>query len=155
MFKWFQKENNKGNEGEDGQYLEIKNEQINEQLKQKIMELENLSEDICSKYQKIYEERFVQKGKLNLKLSIIRDIDGDELEELTSNNCLEYEYRSEINFECDALKTEEVCTILLWYYYKGYRKSSNIGTLYSGTINELEEEVKTILEELLHSKDNY
>ncbi len=57
MFRWFQK-NNKVNEEKDGQYLEIKNEQINEQLKQKIMELESISEDICSKYQKIYEERF-------------------------------------------------------------------------------------------------
>lgn len=62
--------NNKVNEEKDEQYLEIKNEQINEQLKQKIMELESISEDICSKYQKIYEERFAQKGKLNLKLSI-------------------------------------------------------------------------------------
>ena len=60
------------------------------------MELESISEDICSKYQKIYEERFAQKGKLNLKLSIKRDIDGDELEELTSKNCLEYEYRSKL-----------------------------------------------------------
>lgn len=33
-------------------------------------------------------------------------------------------------------------------------KSSSIGTLYSGTINELEEEVKATLEELLHSEDN-
>ena len=40
------------------------------------------------------------------------------------------------------------------YYYQGYRKSSSIGTLYSGTINELEEEVKATLEELLHSEDN-
>lgn len=100
MFRWFQK-NNKVNEEKDGQYLEIKNEQ----LKQKIMELESISEDICSKYQKIYEERFAQNGKLNLKLSIKRDIDGDELEELTSKNCLEYEYRSEINFEYDASKS--------------------------------------------------
>lgn len=44
--------NNKVNEEKDEQYLEIKNEQINEQLKQKIMELESISEDICSKYQK-------------------------------------------------------------------------------------------------------
>ncbi|PFR80959.1 hypothetical protein CN936_26330 [Bacillus cereus] len=153
MFRWFQK-NNKVNEEKDEQYLEIKNEQINEQLKQKIMELESISEDICSKYQKIYEERFAQKGKLNLKQSIKRDIDGDELEELTSKNCLEYEYRSEINFEYDASKSWEVCTISLWYYYQGYRKSSSIGTLYSGTINELEEEVKATLEELLHSEDN-
>ena len=47
---------------------------------------------------------------------------------------------SEINFEYDASKSWEVCTISLWYYYQGYRKSSSIGTLYSGTINELEEE---------------
>ncbi len=51
-------------------------------------------------------------------------------------------------------KSWEVCTISLWYYHQGYRKSSSIGTLYSGTINELEEEVKVTLEELLHSEDN-
>ena len=60
------------------------------------MELESISEDICSKYQKYMKNVFAQKGKLNLKLSIKRDIDGDELEELTSKNCLEYEYRSKL-----------------------------------------------------------
>ncbi|MDM5188174.1 hypothetical protein QUF99_12870 [Bacillus sp. DX4.1] len=112
--------------------------------------MERISEGLCNKYQEIYKEVFEKSGKENLRLWITRDIDGDYLEPITSNKCLEYEYRSEIRFEYDGSKTWEVCTIHLWYYYQGYFRNNSVGTLYNGTIEQLEKEIAETLEQLLH-----
>ncbi|MET7021716.1 hypothetical protein CN326_23405 [Bacillus sp. AFS018417] len=151
MFKWFWKKKRNGETANEfNQYIEIPKSEINEDLKQRIMELERISEEFCNKYQEMYKEAFKKNGKENLRLWITRDIDGDCLESITSNECLDYEYRSEIGFDYDGPKTWEVCTIHLWYYYQGYFKNSGVGTFYNGTIEQLEKEIIETLEHLLN-----
>lgn len=90
---------------------------------------------------------FENQGKQNLRIWVCRDIDGDESNELTSENCLEKEYRSQIviDFDDDSVEDDEYADIIqLWYYYGG-----GTGTLYDITKNSLVEDMEVALKTLL------
>ncbi len=80
-----------------------------------------------------------------------RDIDGDQLPNLSSEQCLEKEYRSQVGINFDGFTDEEdayVHYIQLWYYFSGYFKGT--GTLYDLSKNHLEADIEEKLEELLN-----
>ncbi|GAB1776479.1 hypothetical protein PMEGAS67_19560 [Priestia megaterium] len=80
-----------------------------------------------------------------------RDIDGDQLPNLSSKQCLEKEYRSQVAINFDGFTDEEdayVHYIQLWYYFSGYFKGT--GTLYDLSKNRLEADIEEKLEELLN-----
>ncbi|WP_235712217.1 hypothetical protein [Bacillus mycoides] len=109
----------------------ISESEINEELKRKIVELERLGSEYSKVLQKKYINEFERKGKRNLKIWVNRDIDGDEIEDLNSEKCLEKEYRSEIIIDFNDVTVEDdeyADFIQLWYYYGGYFKGT--GTLY-------------------------
>ncbi|MCS0673359.1 hypothetical protein [Cytobacillus firmus] len=57
------------------------------------------------------------KTKQNLRIWVCRNIDGDELKELSSEKCLEKEYRSQIviDFDDDTVEDDEYADIIqLW-----------------------------------------
>lgn len=70
-------------------YLQIPEKDINLELKQKIFELESLGEVVSKKLQNKYIDVFEAQGKPNLTIKICRDIDGDELNDLTAERCLD------------------------------------------------------------------
>lgn len=81
---------------------------------------------------KKYIKEFELQGKQNLRIWVCGDIDGDEIEGLTSEKCLETECRSQIAIDYEDPKMDEdfyADTIDLWYYFGGYLNSS--GTLYN------------------------
>src|SRR4051794_39136299 len=116
----------KNNEHEiDNKYVSIPESEINEELKRSIVELERLGEQYSKVLQSKYKNVFENHGKHNLRIWICRDIDGDEMEELTSGSCLEKEYRSQIAIDYDGPKFDDdwyADTIELWYYFGGYFK---------------------------------
>jgi hypothetical protein len=134
----------------DEKYVFIPEIEINEELKRNIVELEKLGEEWGKVLQRKYVDVFESQGKLNLRIWICRDIDGDEIEDLTSEKCLEKEYRSQIAIDYDGPKFDDdfyADTIELWYYFGGYFKGS--GTLYDLSKNDLETDIEETLKTLL------
>lgn len=141
----------KGEKNEiDEKYVFVSEIEINEVLKRNIVELEKLGEEWGKVLQRKYVDVFERQGKRNLRIWICRDIDGDEIVELTSEKCLEKEYRSQIAIDYDGPKFDDdfyAGTIELWYYFGGYFKGS--GTLYDLSKNDLETEIEKTLKTLL------
>ncbi|MGF7535477.1 hypothetical protein AAGG74_17635 [Bacillus mexicanus] len=133
-------------------YIEIPNNNINLDLKKKIEELERFGEQLGISLQNQYANKFKQQGKHNLKIWVCRDIDGDEINDLTSDRCLEKEYRSQIAINFDPQVDDDfyAATIELWYYYGGF-KNSGIGTLYNLDQNDLRKEIE---EEIIYLLNN-
>ncbi|WP_286166348.1 hypothetical protein [Peribacillus frigoritolerans] len=90
-----------------GKYLSVSENEINEELQRKIGELERIAEDSSKVLQRKYSSSFAKHGKQNLRIWICRDIDGDEIDDLTSEKCLEKEYRSQIAVDYDDPESEE------------------------------------------------
>ncbi|MDF2066739.1 hypothetical protein [Bacillus sp. Cr_A10] len=135
----------------DDRYVLIPVSTINEELTKNIVELEKLGEELTMVLQRKYAKVFENQGKTNLSIWISRDIDGDEIEDSTSEKCLVKEYRSQIAIDYDGQKLNEDIyaeTIGLWYYFGGYLKGS--GTLYDLSKNNLEEDIEKALVMLLN-----
>jgi hypothetical protein len=130
----------------DEKYVFVPENEINEELKRNIVELERLGEEWSKVLQRKYANIFESQGKQNLRIWVCRDIDGDEEEELTSEGCLEKEYRSQIEIDFDSPKFDDdfyADTIELWYYFGGYFKGS--GTLYDLSRKDLETDIEEAL----------
>ncbi|MCR8929060.1 hypothetical protein NLI92_004493 [Priestia megaterium] len=135
----------------DDKYILVPESEINETLKRDIVKLEEVGEAYCKSLQHKYRSKFERDGKQNLKIWVCRDIDGDQLPNLSSKQCLEKEYRSQIAINFDGFTDEEdayVYYIQLWYYFGGYFKGT--GTLYDLSKNHLEADIEEKLEELLN-----
>ncbi|MCY8837732.1 hypothetical protein [Bacillus atrophaeus] len=141
----------------DESYLQIPEKNLNLELKQKIIELERLGEVVSEKLQNKYTDVFENQGKQNLTIQICRDIDGDILRDLTTDRCLEKEYRSRITINYEAVKAYDedldCFTIDLWYFYGGY-KETGCGTLFDLNNNDLEKEIEEALIFLLNDKQS-
>ncbi len=114
------------------------------------MKLEEAGEAYSKSLQHKYRNKFEHDGKQNLKIWVCRDIDGDQLPNLSSEQCLEKEYRSQVAINFDGFTDEEdayVYYIQLWYYFGGYFKGS--GTLYDLSKNYLEADIEEKIEEIL------
>ena len=135
----------------DDKYILVPESEINETLKRDIVKLEEVGEAYCKSLQHKYRSKFERDGKQNLKVWVCRDIDGDQLPNLSSKQCLEKEYRSQVAINFDGFTDEEdayVHYIQLWYYFSGYFKGT--GTLYDLSKNRLEADIEEKLEELLN-----
>jgi len=135
----------------DDKYILVPESEINETLKRDIVKLEEVGEAYCKSLQHKYRSKFEHDGKQNLKVWVCRDIDGDQLPNLSSKQCLEKEYRSQVAINFDGFTDEEdayVHYIQLWYYFSGYFKGT--GTLYDLSKNRLEADIEEKLEELLN-----
>ncbi|GAB1789730.1 hypothetical protein ABET11_20515 [Priestia megaterium] len=135
----------------DDKYILVPESEINETLKRDIVKLEEIGETYCKSLQHKYRSKFERDGKQNLKVWVCRDIDGDQLPNLSSKQCLEKEYRSQVAINFDGFTDEEdayVHYIQLWYYFSGYFKGT--GTLYDLSKNRLEADIEEKLEELLN-----
>jgi actin-related protein len=137
----------------DDKYILVPESEMNENLKRDIVKLEEVGEAYSENLQHKYRNKFERDGKHNLKIWVCRDIDGDQLPNLSSEQCLEKEYRSQVAINFDGFTDEEdayVHYIQLWYYFSGYFKGT--GTLYDLSKNHLEadieEKLKGILEQL-------
>ncbi|MBK4203086.1 hypothetical protein EGI09_03835 [Bacillus subtilis] len=135
-------------------YTLISEKDINQELKQVIFELESLGEAVSEKLQNKYIDVFEAKDKPNLSIKVCRDIDGDVINDLTAERCLEKEYRSQIaiNFYRPAKvydKDIDCITMDLWYYYGGF-VGSGCGTLFDLNNNDLEKEIEEMLIFLLN-----
>jgi hypothetical protein len=131
-------------------YVFVSESEINEELKRNIVELERLGDEWSKVLQRKYANIFESQGKQNLRIWVCRDIDGEEEEDLTSERCLEKEYRSQISIDYDGPNFDDdwyADTIKLWYYFGGYFKSS--GTLYDFSKNDLETDIEEALKMLL------
>lgn len=146
MRNLFKRKNNK----DDNKYISIPESHINDELKSEIINLEKLAEKHALTLQEEYKEAFFLNNKQNLKIWVCRDIDGDELQDLSFNNSLEKEYRSRVVIDYEGTKFDDefyAYDIYLWYYYTGYFKGS--GTLYNHEEYDLYKEVESALKELL------
>ncbi|MCQ9284606.1 hypothetical protein ACOSZH_02905 [Priestia megaterium] len=131
-------------------YILVPESEINETLKREIVKLEEAGEAYSESLQHKYRNKFERDGKQNLKIWVCRDIDGDQLPNLSSEQCLEKEYRSQVAINFDGFTDEEdasVYYIQLWYYFGGYFKGS--GTLYDLSKNYLEADIEEKIEEIL------
>ncbi|AWD66495.1 MULTISPECIES: hypothetical protein [Priestia] len=131
-------------------YILVPESEINETLKREIVKLEEVGEAYSKSLQHKYRNKFEHDGKQNLKIWVCRDIDGDQLPNLSSEQCLEKEYRSQVAINFDGFTDEEdasVYYIQLWYYFGGYFKGS--GTLYDLSKNYLEADIEEKIEEIL------
>ncbi|MBY0213545.1 MULTISPECIES: hypothetical protein [Priestia] len=141
----------KGNQEEIDEYVFVTEKEMNEDLKEIILKLERIGEECGTDLQKKYVNKFKLQGKLNLRIWVCRDIDGDEDENLTSEQCFEKEYRSQLVIDYDGPKFEDdfyAYYIPLWYYFGGYFKGS--GTLYDLSQKNLETEIDKALKTLLN-----
>lgn len=131
-------------------YILVPESEINETLKREIVKLEEVGEAYSKSLQHKYRNKFEHDGKQNLKIWVCRDIDGDQLPNLSSEQCLEKEYRSQVAINFDGFTDEEdayVHYIQLWYYFGGYFEGS--GTLYDLSKNYLEADIEEKIEEIL------
>ena len=134
----------------DDKYILVPESEINENLKREIVKLEELGEEYSESLQHKYRNKFEHDGKQNLKIWVCRDIDGDQLPNLSSEQCLEKEYRSQVAINFDGFTDEEdayVHHLQLWYYFGGYFKGA--GALYDLSKNHLETDIEEKLEELM------
>ncbi|MCF8888730.1 hypothetical protein ACQKGA_21930 [Priestia megaterium] len=135
----------------DDKYILVPESEINENLKRDIVKLEEVGEAYCKSLQHKYRNKFEREDKQNLKIWVCRDIDGDQLPNLSSEQCLEKEYRSQVAINFEGFTDEEdayVHYIQLWYSFSGYFKGT--GTLYDLSKNHLEADIEEKLEELLN-----
>ncbi|WP_286201614.1 hypothetical protein [Bacillus sp. ISL-4] len=92
---------------------------VNEEFKRNILEFQGLGEELGKVLQRKYANKFESEGKQNLRIWICRDIDGDEITDITSKKCLELEYRSQIAIDYDGPQYDEdfyADTIELWHF---------------------------------------
>ncbi|MEX6703184.1 hypothetical protein ABS315_26935 [Peribacillus frigoritolerans] len=111
-----------------------------------------LGEEIGKVLQRKYASKFESEGKQNLRIWICRDIDGDEITDITSQKCLELEYRSQIAIEYDGPQYDEdfyADTIELWHF-SDVIKGKAYGTIYNLTKCNLETEIEATLIKLLN-----
>ena len=151
MFDSFKKLFKHKDNTSDDNYIIVSKSEFNEELKSNIIALEKLGEHWSTVLQRNYVTEFESHGKQNLRIWICRDIDGDEIEELTSENCLEKEYRSQIAINYEGPKHDDdfyADTISLWYYYSGFPNSS--GTLFDQSKNDLKAAIEEALKVLLN-----
>ncbi|MBY8914223.1 hypothetical protein KY305_15895 [Bacillus sp. YC2] len=140
-------------------YIQITEKDINLELKQRIFKLESLGEAVSKKVQKKYKDVFEAEGKQKLSIKICRDIDGDVLNDLSAERCLEKEYRSQITINYYQPKKEaydedlDCFTIDLWYYYGGFQ-GTGCGTLFDLNNNDLEKEIEEVLIFVLNDKQS-
>ncbi|MED4074142.1 hypothetical protein P4602_23180 [Priestia endophytica] len=140
--------NKEQNETND-KYIAVPEDEINEDLKRHIVELEKLGEKYSKVLQNKYKDEFERYGKKNLRIWICRDIDGDKELDLSSERCLEKEYHSQVAINFDGFTDEEdayAYYIRLWYYFGGYFKGA--GTLYNMSKNNLETDMEEMLKEV-------
>ncbi|WP_251029189.1 hypothetical protein [Bacillus sp. ISL-78] len=124
---------------------------VNEELKRNIIKLEMVGEELGKVLQRKYASKFESKGKQNLRIWICRDIDGDEITDITSQKCLELEYRSQIAIDYDGPQYDEdfyADTIELWHF-SDVIKGKAYGTIYNLTKCNLETEIEATLIKLL------
>ncbi|MGP1908005.1 hypothetical protein ACTSEZ_07520 [Metabacillus sp. JX24] len=133
----------------DEKYISVSENEINEELQRIIGELERIAEEISKVLKIKYSRIFENQGKKNLRIWICRDIDGDEIDDITAEKCLEKEYRSQIaiNYDGPEFDNDFYAAIELWYYFGGYFKGS--GTLYDLSKNDLENDIEETLKTLL------
>ena len=108
----------------DAPYVGIPDTDFDEKLKKEIRALENYAEEVAETLQKKYTEEFKKKNRINLKVYLDRNIDGDEVEDISSDNAFEKEYRSILAVEYNDFEGDEQyedIDISLWYYFGGYR----------------------------------
>ncbi|MEC1392500.1 hypothetical protein P9D26_03965 [Bacillus velezensis] len=140
-------------------YIRIIEKDINLELKQRIFKLESLGEAVSKKLQDKYKDVFEAEGKQKLSIKICRDIDGDVLNDLTAERCLEKEYRSQITINYHQPAKEaydeylDCFTLDLWYYYGGF-KGTGCGTLFDLNNNDLEKEIEETLLFLLNDEQS-
>jgi hypothetical protein len=135
----------------DERYIQVPVDEFSTSLKQKIIQLEQIAEELGENLQKKYAKEFEIQGKKNLRIWVCRDIDGDEIEGLNSDQCFEKEYRSQIAIDYDGTKFDEefyADTILLWHYFGGYIKGC--GTLYNSPMSNIEYDIEHSLKSLLN-----
>jgi len=146
MKNFFKRKKNK----DDNKYILIPESRINEELKPEIVNLEKLAEKYALAFQEAYKEAFSLNNKQNLRIWVCRDVDGDELQDLSYNDCLEKDYRSKVAIDYEGAKFDDefyAHDIDLWYYFTGYVKGS--GTLYNYKEYDLHKVIESALKELL------
>lgn len=132
-------------------YVEIPDTVFDEMLKREIQAVEMYAEEIAKSLQEKYVKKFEKKNRTNLKVYVHRDIDGDEGGGLSSDNAFEKEYRSLLAIDYDDAEEDEQyadISILLWYYFGGYRHGT--GTLYQADQSNLERKMEEDLKALLN-----
>ncbi|MCP2036423.1 hypothetical protein L1279_003465 [Planomicrobium sp. HSC-17F08] len=131
-------------------YLTIASKGINEEIKNKVMELESLAERLAEQFHIHYADQFEAQKKRNFSIWVSRDLDGDEISTLTADCCLEKEYRSQlaVNYNDPGEDNDFYeATITLWHYRKGFFRSSAF--LYNTAKYDLEKDLEAALEHLL------
>lgn len=139
--------------GKGQKYLTIASKGINEELKNKVMELESLAETVAEQFQIRYADRFEAQKKRNFSIWVSRDLDGDEISTLTADCCLEKEYRSQlaVNYNDPGEDNDFYeATIPLWHYQNGFLKKH--ASLYNAEKFELAKDLENTLERLLSRK---
>lgn len=133
-------------------YISVPENEMNSQLRTQIIELENLGTAYSEELQKEYTKRFEENGMANLRVWLHRDIDGDEIEILTSERFFEKEYRSmvAINFVSNDNDNDFVTYTQLWYYYGGFKKGE--GTLYNLSKCDLKIDIEKVLKAILSNE---
>jgi len=134
-------------------YMTIAPEGINEDVKNKVMELEILAGALAERFQARYVKQFEAQKKRNFSVWVSRDLDGDEISTLTADCCLQKEYRSQlaINYNDPAEDNDFYeATITLWHYQKGFFK--NYASLYDAEKYDLAIDLEHALERLLSQK---
>jgi hypothetical protein len=132
-------------------YTAVAADDINEKIKNKIFELEELGGILAKELQNQYEDKFEEQGKRNFSIWVSRDLNGDVTDSLTADSCLEKEYRSQIAIDYNDPGDDNdfyAATLTLWHYHRGYFK--NFGTLYEAAENDLEKDIKETLKNLLN-----
>lgn len=97
-----------------------------------------------------YAKDFQRKTGKILWVRLQRDIDGDVDAGLSAENASKKEYRSllAVDWETSEIDEElEGIDIPLWYYFGGYRQGT--GTIYNQSLDKLELEIVSAIEELL------
>lgn len=131
-------------------YISVEAEDIDERLKKTIVEMEDYAQNLAKKFQIQYAAQFEEQKKRNFSIWISRDLNGDVLEELTSCNCLENEYRSQIAVDYNDPADDNdnyAATITLWHCHGSCFKK--FGTLFNAAEHDLEKEIKEKLGDLL------
>ncbi|WKA57292.1 hypothetical protein QWY16_12360 [Planococcus shenhongbingii] len=131
-------------------YISIDAEGIDEELKNRIVEMENLAENLAKKMQLQYAAQFEEQKKRNFSVWLSRDLNGDVLESLSADCCLDKEYRSRIaidyndpGYDNDAY----AAAITIWHHHGTFFK--RFGTLFDAAKNDLEKEIEEMLKNLL------
>ncbi|MGF9891168.1 hypothetical protein ABEX78_21145 [Priestia megaterium] len=155
MFNRFRRFLTRQDKRKNNAYITVEETEMDSELKNRIYKLENNAKILAQELQRKYVIQFKEQGKPNLKIWVHRDIDGDEIKDITFNRFFEKEYRSlvAINFDYEDNDDIFVTYIQLWYYHGGYKKGQ--GNLYNSSIHNLKEEIEEVLNDLLADKDSF